>query len=68
MSLKSYDTEFDGIILTFIDQYGRPLKDKVNLNTKLIWHCLLKLENKCRRNSYSTREKSRNTKQFKTIV
>ena len=31
--LKTYDTEFDEIIITFPDQNGRPLeiKDKVNL-------------------------------------
>ena len=31
--LKTYDTEFDEIIITFTDQNGRPLKteDKVDL-------------------------------------
>ena len=30
--LKTYNTEFDGIIITFTDQNGRPLEieDKVN--------------------------------------
>ena len=33
MFLKSYNTEFDDIIITFTDQNGRPLEieDKVNL-------------------------------------
>ena len=36
--LKSYNTEFDEIIITFTDQNGRPLEteDKVNL-TLLIY-------------------------------
>ena len=31
--LKNYNTEFDEIIITFTDQYGRPLEkeDQVNL-------------------------------------
>ena len=42
--LKTYNTKFDEIIITFTDQ----IEDKVNLTllinkqkTKLIWHCLL---------------------------
>ena len=35
--LKTYNTEFDEIIITFMDQNVRPLEKKV----KLIWHCLL---------------------------
>ena len=33
MFLKTYNTEFDEIIITFTDQKGRPLEieDKVNL-------------------------------------
>ena len=31
--LKTYNTEFDQIIITFMDQYGRPseIEDKANL-------------------------------------
>ena len=34
MFLKTYNTEFDEIIITFIDQNDRPLEieDKVNFN------------------------------------
>ena len=43
MLLKTYNTEFDEIIITFMAQNGRPLKieDTVNLtllNNKWKWH------------------------------
>ena len=43
--MKTYNTEFDEIILTFTDQNGRPLEieDKVNLTlliNKLKWHTI----------------------------
>ena len=35
--LKTYNTEFDGILITFMKQNGRPLEiDKVNLALTLI--------------------------------
>ena len=35
--LKTYNTEFDEIIITFTDQNGRPveIKDKLNLTLRL---------------------------------
>ena len=44
--LKTYNTEFDDIIITFRDQNGRTLeiKDKVNLSliiNKWKWHVLI---------------------------
>ena len=35
--LKTYNTEFDEIIITFSDENGSPLE----IEDKLIWHCLL---------------------------
>ena len=35
--LKTYNTEFDEIIITFSDENGGPLE----IEDKLIWHCLL---------------------------
>ena len=45
MFLKTYNTEFDEIIITFTDQNGRMLEieDKVNLTlliNKYKWHAL----------------------------
>ena len=42
MFLKLYNTGFDEIIITFRDQNGRPLE----MEDKLIWHCLLINRNK----------------------
>ena len=36
--LKTYNTEFDEVIITFTDQNGRPLEHKTNL-TLLINKC-----------------------------
>ena len=41
MSLKTYNTESDEIIIKFMDQNGTPLKIEPNL----IWNCLLKNRN-----------------------
>ena len=38
MFLKTCNTEFDEIIITFMDQNGRPLE----IEEKLIWYCLIK--------------------------
>ena len=34
--LKTYNSEFDGIIITFTDQNGRPLEIEDNLNLTLL--------------------------------
>ena len=39
--LKTYNTEFDEIVIRFGDQNERPVEEK----TKLIWYCLLINEN-----------------------
>ena len=46
MSLKTFNTEFDKIIITFMDQNGRPseIEGKVNLTlliNKQKWHNIL---------------------------
>ena len=37
MFLRTYDTEFDDIIITFTGQNSRPLE----IGNKVIWHCFL---------------------------
>ena len=34
--LKTYNTEFDGIIITFMDQSGRPLEIEIKVNLTLL--------------------------------